>query len=214
MNCIIIGDKTPQKNKMSGWYGSKHINKTRTLLDNQISVLRKIFPGINIYYVYGFDSKKTEQTLARYDLNYYYNEFYSTTGESTSIKNAIEHINESSLIMSGDIILRASYFQDFDPAKSLIYVDTKSSGELGCTINNQDKVQYMSYDLNNQITNMFYLNTNSIKMFCDLIARHEHRNYFLFEIINKMIDEKLVFYAKNIKCERFNVTTKKRGKDL
>lgn len=214
MNCIIIGDKTPPKNKMGGWYGSKHINKTRTLLGNQISVLKKIFPDINIHYVYGFDSKKTEHVLALYDINHCYNDLYSTTGEVTSIKQAIEYIDEASLIMSGDIILRSSYFQGFDPEKSLIYVDNKSNEDLGCTINNQDKVQYMSYDLNNKITNMFYLNTNSIKMFCDLIAKHEHRNYFLFEIINKMIDQNLVFYAKNIRCEKFNTSIKKGVKKL
>lgn len=201
MNCIILADKYEKGSKSKGWSGSKMINKKHTLIKNQVSTIQKVFPKCRIYYVYGFDSKKVEEHLIsqQYEnFKAFYNEEYNTSGEIYAIAKTHECIDSDCLIIKGNIILKPSMFTNFHK-KNHIYISTEHSKELGCTTNEKQEVNYLFYDLDYSLLDMYYIDSVSIELFKKIIFRKEYKNYFLFEIINKMIDSGVTFKAKETK---------------
>lgn len=204
MNCIILGDSIPKKNKTKGWNGSKNINKTKKLIQNQIEVLSKAFPTSKIIYVYGFDHKNALQTLETYKkIIPIYNDDFSSHITVNSINCAMDHLHDSCFIISGEMILKSSNFKNFDKNKSYVYTDKEQYNMLGCNTINDNKISHICYDLSIPIADMLYISNQNSYLFSKLISRPEHRNWFLFEIVNKMIELNSVFYSNEIKTKRF-----------
>lgn len=204
MNCIIIADKPSKGTKSKGWSGLTPLNSRQTLIQNQIKTLRKNFPKSKIIYIYGFDSKKVEDYFAETVLDnfvYIKNNKFDSTGESYSVDLAKEFLNKECLIMYGNIILKSNSFKNFDKKKSHIYVGGKSSSALGCTLNEKGVVTHICYGLDKPISNVYYIGKKDIEKFKNMVTRNDYRNYFVFEIINKMIETETQFLASPVDRE-------------
>ena len=193
MNCIILADKPRKRNKTKGWNGCLPINSKKTLVENQISVLQSCFDKIKIYYVYGFDAKNVEDFFEKKNYKNVIpikNTLFETTGEINSISKTRQFLNTDTLLISGNVILSRSMFKNFSPSnsKSTIFISEKENKELGCSIDKANKITHLCYDLDNFFCEIVYLRKKHIEKFRTMVSKKEYRNYFLFEIINKMID--------------------------
>lgn len=200
MNCVILADKIFKGIKSKGWVGSLPVNSQSSLIDHQLKVIEKQFPRCKIFYVYGFDSKKVENYLHKIhkDVTFVNNEEYNKYGQIYSIYKVIDLIEKECLFLNGDLVLQPSMFKNFNKRYSQIFVNNKSSSELGASIDEKNNVQHISYGLDNLVTNMFFINEKSINNFKKNVENWNYRNYFCFEIINKMIEQGNNFKAQQI----------------
>lgn len=190
MNCIIIADKFNKGMKSKGCNGLIPINKKSNLFQNQYRVIKKVFPSSKIIYIYGFESKKIRNYLTNNydDVVSVHNKDFDTSGYIKSLSCASKYLGNSSLIFFGDLILSTQMFKHFDKKRSQVFVNKKTKNTLGCTIDNQNFVQNISYGLDNYLTNMYYIHKKDMPSFKYYVDEDKYRNYFLFEIVNNLID--------------------------
>jgi len=191
MNIIIIADKYQKRMKSKGCVGLiKYRNKN--ILSHQYKILQHIFPKSNIIYIYGFDNKrlvnyidKKKQEYANIQL--IYNSQYNIYNNAYSLYLAKNFLNDDCIIFFGDNIIKSSTFEDFKiTQESQIFIDNKSKNKIGCIINNH-QVHNISYDLDNILSEIYFISKSQITLFKNLISDNNNYNYFIFEIINKMI---------------------------
>lgn len=198
MNCIIIADKPYKGRKTKGWNGLAQVNKKETLVENQLRVISNKFPKSKIIYVYGFDAKKASNyfhQLNKKNVVGIYNHEFDTFGEINSFRHVIEYLNQDCLILTGNIVLKPSMFDNFTKSKSRskIFINTKQENELGCVLNEEQNIQNICYGLENYLIGMYYISSADITLFKQIINNYLCRNHFLFETINKMIDQHVTF---------------------
>jgi hypothetical protein len=83
---------------------------------------------------------------------------------------------------------------------SQIVLNKKSTSSLGCVINNK-KIHNIFYDLDNKIEEMYFIANKDIGKLKDILDQ-PIKNMFIFEIINKMIDNNVSFQP--LKIEKVN----------
>lgn len=195
MNCIIIADKYVKGMKSKGCYGLIPVNKKHNLFELQHKTIKKIFPRSKIIYVYGFESKKIKNNL----LNKYQdvigieNTEYESSGFVQSLRCASNYLDENCLIFFGDLIIKTDMFKEFDRSRCHIYLNKNHPTNLGCILDKKHNVQNISYGLDNYLSNIYYISKRDVENFSYYINNNKYRNYFLFEIINKMIDQGVTF---------------------
>lgn len=211
MKCIITADKAPKKNKTKGWYGNYQLNSRHTLVENQLFYLNKVFKDqeITIIYVYGFDKKGVERFFLQNqkklkNISLIFNKEHERFGQTHSVGLGCEQLGyDNLLVLSGTTILKSSYFLNFETDKSYVFTGNKES-LVGCSKDCFDKVEHISYDLDNGLHDIFHFNQNSIDSLYKITTSHYYRNHFLFEIINKMITtDNQDFYTKETKISSF-----------
>jgi CTP:phosphocholine cytidylyltransferase-like protein len=204
MNIIILGDKYQKNMKSKGCVGLIKYNRTNTLLENQYIICKSLFPKSKIVYVYGFDGKKFETYL--YDSNKkiipIYNKNYDKCNAGLSLSLAKDFLKDNCLIMNGNSILNKKIFESFKPNNSSqIFVNkNKKISDIGCIINDC-KIQNFSLDLSNNIYNIYYLSRKDSHILYNIIDNKKYNNYFIFELLNKMIDLGVSFvpiYVRNM----------------
>jgi len=196
MNIFIIGDKYQKGMKSKGCPALIPINKSTNIVQNQYKILKSIFPEANIIYISGFEYKKIQNFLTEHEeielnliINYNFNDYHDVD----SLSNALDYFDDDSIIISGYHILNKKIFRDFNNVfDSQIFVSENKIGELGCIIHD-DVVKNIGFDLSNYLTNIYYIKHQDAQIIKNYIEDKKFRNYFLFEIINILIDESIVF---------------------
>lgn len=192
MNIIILGDKYQKRMKSKGCVGLIKIN-SRNILQIQHKVLRQVFPEANIVYVYGFEGKKfnsfiNKSTLLNRDIISIYNPHYEKYNNAYSLSLTKDFLNDDCLILFGDLILSKKVFHKFtNNNDSQIFISKQNKNRLGCIIND-NKIENISYDLDNYLTDIYYLTRSHTNMIKNLLENKINYNCFIFEIINKLID--------------------------
>lgn len=194
MNIIIVADKYQKRMKSKGCVGLiKYLNKN--ILSHQYQILQNVFPKSNIVYIYGFDNKrlinyidKKKQKQEYKYLQLIYNSQYDTYNNAYSLYLAKNFLNDDCIIFFGDNIIKSSTFKDFKiTQESQVFIDNNSKNKIGCIINN-NQIYNISYDLDNILSEIYFISKSQITLFKNLISDNNNYNYFIFEIINKMID--------------------------
>lgn len=209
MNFIILADKYHKGMKSKGCLGLLPVNRKYNIFEFQYNNIKKVFPKSKIIYVYGFDHKKIENFLKQKnkfkDLVAIYNENYETYNYSYSLKQASDYLNDNSFITFGDVLFKHQIFEKFNPNNgSQIFINSKIKNTLGCTIENS-AIKNISFELNNYLSNIYYLHKKDTTHLFNMVNSKKYMNYFVFELINKMIDNNHNFSAfvknnKNITC--------------
>lgn len=202
MNCIILGDKYKKGMKSKGCSALISFNKS-TILHNQYSVLKQAFPSCKIIYIGGFESKKVETLIIKQytDIIFINNDLYEQKNEGYSLFLSKDFLNENTIIVSGYSILEDKLWKTFSIHDySQVFVSSRNDNEIGCAIQN-NSVLHIDFGLDNHITDMYYICKAHIGYLKNVIEDQSHHNCFLFEIINKLIDNNLTVkpYYKIIK---------------
>lgn len=205
MKCIILGDKYQKGMKSKGCAGLIRVNKKYNILQNQYYTLKSIFPDLEITYVYGFDGKKLLDFLSLSDLkiNCVYNEYHNkynhifSLGLVSSLFN-----NEDIIIVDGYKILDKKFFKKFNTDNSQIFINNATSYDsVGCVINKLGNIENLNFDLGNSLENIYYLDKQCSSAICPLIKDSRYYNYFIFEILNKLIDKGYVMHPKKVESQ-------------
>lgn len=200
MNIIILGDKYQKRMKSKGCVGLiKLYNKN--ILTHQYKGLKTKFPNANIIYVYGFDNKRFVSYVNKNVLNYpniklIYNPNYDKYNNVYSLNLINDYLNQDCLILFGDYVIKNTTFTNFKRTnESQIFISSKTKTRLGCIINN-NMIENISYDLDNYLSEIYFISKNQIEIFKSLVTNPAHHNYFIFEMLNKMIDinQKIIPY--------------------
>lgn len=204
MNFIILADKYQKKMKSKGSLGLLKINTRTNMIDYQYKQIKSFFPKAKIIYVYGFDHKKIENFLIEKnykDLIELYNPDYEKYNFTHSLKIASDYLDKECIITFGDVAFKAEIFKNFDKKNgSQIFINKKQKHNIGCVIND-NHIMNISFDLDNYLSQIYYLGKKDAKVLQTLIIEEKLKNYFVFEIINKLIDNNIIFtpFIKNNK---------------
>lgn len=212
MNFIILADKYKRGMKSKGAVGLFRLNQRYNMFEHQYNIIRKNFKKYKIIYIYGFDNKKVESYFHSNkkkfnNVHLVCNGSYAKYGCLYSLSQASDYMNNDFFILNGDSVFKSEVFKDFKPSGcSQIYVNPKEKYKLGCVIDENSLISNIAFDINNYLMDIFYIHKKdsaALKEYCQM---EKYRNYFIFEILNKMIDNGNNFKA-NI-CTKKNMSSK------
>jgi len=194
MNCIILGDKFQKRMKSKGCVGLFDLNN-KSIIQHQYRNIKQNFPYANIIYVHGFESKKLcsfvekNSTLAN-NMTMVHNAKYERYNQGYSLSLAQEYLNDGFLLLLGENIFNYHHMHNYinyNSHDSYVLLDKKHKGSLGCTITNQ-KIEHIAYDLDNSLCEIYYISKTHASYIKKLINNSAYYNYFIFELINKLLD--------------------------
>lgn len=196
MNFIILGDKFQKRMKSKGCVGLIKV-KNKPIIEHQYSTIKKFFPSAKIIYISGFEHKKISSFLDKNDLYkdivLLNNKNYEKYNNVYSLSLADNYLDDDCFIVFGDKILTKQMFKKFDASNGCqIFIDNSQKQSLGCIVQKLT-VETISYDLNNYLLDMYYLSSSCSKEIRHLIQTQKYHNFFIFEIINKLINNNTVF---------------------
>lgn len=205
MNFIILGDKPQKGMKSKGCVGLFKITRTHNIFEHQYAEIKKHFPKAKIIYISGFESKKFLSFLKKFG----YNDVISINNSEFNIKNqayslnlARSFIGKDCFIILGSNILNKNIFTNFNKnyGSQIFISKNKNKNQIGCIINN-NLVENLSFDLDNHVQNIYYLNYTATDSLKNLLFNAKNHNNFIFELINKLIDSGQIFRPYYIKNE-------------
>jgi len=200
MNIIIIADKFQKRMKSKGCVGLIKDKKNKFLFQKQYESLKKIFPESNIVYVYGFDGKRMDSYVNKYEKNFLdttfiHNEHYNNYNTAYSVYLCKEFLNNDCCILFGDNPVHKTTFKKFDPTiGSQIFLSNNAQSSLGSIIKD-NTIQNIAYDLDNKLSEIYFLQKDQALSLYNCIETKQFHQYFLFELINKLIDNKHKLYS-------------------
>lgn len=196
MNCIVLGDKFTKGTKSKGCCGLIKINNTTNLIENQYKVLQR-FEFSNIVYVYGFDSEKFLNYIQESKINTIniYNPNYNKYNYAHSLKMSCDFLNGDILIINGYQKVSNSIIKkiNLNSRTSQVLVKPISHNDTpGCIIRD-NSIHSFGYGLSNSVADIYYLNKDATSSLSDLISSDKYNHYFIFELLNIMIDQGTIF---------------------
>jgi CTP:phosphocholine cytidylyltransferase-like protein len=202
MRIIILGDRFKKGLKSKGCPGLIRANGDRsTIFDKQYHVFNQKFPNCEIIYVAGYDCKRLRHFIKK---NYQdkkivvlKNTDYERFNDVQSLNIAKEYLNDSCIIVSGYITPSMVTFDSLDKIYSQVFVTNKETS-IGCVVNNKI-VSNISFGLQNYISDIYYINKDDSLKLQKLIGVDSNKNCFLFEILNKIIEQDSIIKTHNIK---------------
>lgn len=190
MNFIILGDKYQKGMKSKGCAGLIKIDKHNHLFEYQYSIIKQYFPKADIVYIGGFESKKIETFINKNypDVVYVHNEQYDNFSDGYSISLIKNYLISDTFIILGYHILDKKLFENFNTKLGTqIVVTPNNQKQTGCIINN-NQIDNISFDLPNYVDDIYYLSMKDSATLQQIVSDIQYKNYFLFELINKLID--------------------------
>lgn len=163
------------------------VSPRKTLLDKQISSIKKAFPSSNIIVVTGFKIKTKKKLYS--DIKIIENENIEETNCLYSIALAMADIkiDDSLLVIPGNTYFKDNLFNKFDKTISQLWL-TKQYQELGCTVN-ENKIQHVMWTLTNYWSNISFFTGKELSLLKEIIRTQDGiEKLFLFEAINKIVD--------------------------
>jgi choline kinase len=168
------------------------INGSETILDRQVGLVKEQVNYRNIVLVVGFKPEFFNNLPV--GVTKVENPDYKTTNVVNSLKIGSQVINKPKklLIVYGDLFFKKPI--DIRPmiqgGKSSILINKSKyveDSEVGCNIIDGN-LKYMIWSFQNKWGQMLYLEGKELDIFLDLINQERTKKYFLFEIVNKVID--------------------------
>jgi CTP:phosphocholine cytidylyltransferase-like protein len=190
MNFIILADKYIKGMKSKGGTGLVKVNSRFNLFETQHKIITKNFKNPKIIYVYGFDGKKISHF---FDQRKYsnvipiYNENYEKYNNTYSLSLAQKYIEKDFFILFGYSIFKKQIFENFNKSNSQIFLNNKTKNHIGCIVDNEN-VNHICFDINNYIMDIYYISKADAPLMKELCTTPRYKNYFIFELLNKMVD--------------------------
>lgn len=200
MNIIILADKFQKRMKSKGCVGLIKDKKNKALIQKQYNSIKSIFPQSKVAYVYGFDAKRMDTYIHKYcdsfpDITFVRNEHYNEYNTTYSLYLSKNFLNDDCCIAFGDTFFSKTIFKKFNQTRgSQVFISNNAQSTLGSVIKD-DTIQNIAYDLDNKLSEIYFLQRNEALSLQNIIDTKEFNQYFLFELINKLIDHKHKLYS-------------------
>lgn len=190
-------------------------NKQKPLIIKQIdNIFQKYGKKINIYIIIGFEYDKFLKIINEFypailykNIICIYNKLYFESNSAYSFELALNLIDSGSCLVIQNGI-STNYFPKTD-LKSLLPIIRNNNNEsfnIGLTLNNK-KVQYVFYDLPNKWSEILYIRSSDIDKIKKNITQYNLKQKFLFELINLLIDDNIIFETEHISSKDISKIT-------
>tara|TARA_B100001778_G_scaffold327237_1_gene324987 strand:+ start:5169 stop:5855 length:687 start_codon:yes stop_codon:yes gene_type:complete len=208
--CCIFSYNVTKGMKSIGPIGSlKKNNKTDTLILQQIKYVRDIFRNVDIYIVTGFGASKLLKDIPEKKyIHYIDNDQYENKNYGYALNLFLKHITSSLdsydgvFFLDSNIIIKSLTYKKIKQSWVVLRnISKKNKSEyLGAKFD-ADNLQYLFYNIGNKAwCKSFYLTKQDLLSIIE--TRNFHDNMFIFEILNKIIED------KNIKIQSYDVHAK------
>jgi len=179
-------------------FGPKYLYKDKfgkPILETQIKSIKDVYPKAEIILVGGYEIEKTLRYKTD-DIRIVENQLFNETNEVEDLRLALNNTNKKHVItISSDLIFNKYAIQNITVNPSLVF-DTKSqlvNSDLGITCVDR-QVERIDLLLEKKWCHISYFESkhlNALKRMC----KKANNKLFLFEIINKMINEGYIFHG-------------------
>jgi choline kinase len=198
-------------------YGPKcliGLNKKENILTRQIRIIRDVFPINNIVLVCGFKAdflmKNSPQDILKIE-----NEHYETTNICRSIGMGLRACKSQRVcVIYGDLIFNEQALEclDFNKSSTLVGEHLMTEKEVGCIYNERGNLENIMYDLPCKWSQITMFMDNELSMLKNYCWSRSCDQWFGFEVINKIIDNRGRF--KSIRNDKAKVIDIDNIRDL
>lgn len=201
INALILAPEITKGMKSFGSKSLLEIKKKISIIEYQISTLKDIDKNISITTAIGFESEKILPVLDKHGVKHTYNPEYKYTNQSYSLKIFLEDnpsIDNLLIINNGILFKKKTITKNMLTGVSKIFVldKIKENFSLGCS--QQEKIEYIFYDLPELWSECVYLNLEAINTIKYAILNNQVNQMYLFELINKVINLEQTFKKQHI----------------
>jgi len=199
--------------------GNKY--KQKPLVIKQIdNIIQRYTKNTDIYIVIGFEHDKFLKILDQfYPSDQYpniikiYNKNYELSNSAYGVSLALNSIESGNTLIIQNGILTDYYPKTLNKSILPILNDKKKdeSFTIGLTITNK-KVEYVFYDLPNTWSEILYINNSDIQKIKTVLMEQNIKQKFLFEFINILIDNNIVFETELISSKNISKVTNHKTK--
>jgi choline kinase len=173
----------------------------RPLINRQIDILQRKFPGSEIIVIYGFNKSLVAKALPS-DITVCENDIFDKTNVAYSLLLGLETASyENVLIVYGDLVFTEKMFDKLNFANSFAICAKMRKNEVGI-IANEDYVCDFNYSAKNKWSQICFLLEQEKELFIDYANKKYAERYFGFEILNGVINNggvlKVIYKNDNI----------------
>jgi hypothetical protein len=173
------------------------------LIVDQILKIKQNKNRYDIHIVVGFEHKKILSIIEDYkikNIDLVYDSEYEHHNSSGALLSVIDKVQDKFIVFEDGVISSEI------PNTNTTYLPTldKNSTEFNIgTTSNNSKIEYLFYDLPNLWAEFFSVSSNNTKEIKELLThnRSKVKKMFLFEMINFLIDNDIVFVDCKIKSK-------------
>lgn len=189
--------------------GPKYFYKYKniSIIEYQIKQLKKHRCFNNVHLMTGFGHEKIKKNITDQQINIIYNNNYFSQemgGNFQLVLNSLD-LDNGILFINNGIITKINWNKYIDPNHNSIFYLNKKNNNFNIGFNSIDNL-YLFYDLPIPWAEIFYLNGPTLKNIKNSNLKISN-NLFLFEIINMLYNNGVVFNTINLpnnKIFKFN----------
>jgi hypothetical protein len=215
LDALIIAPEITKGMKSLGSKALLNIKNSVSILDFQISELKKINKNIKIFIATGFESEKIKKISQKYsNVTIIENTAYETSNQAKCLSLFTnEYESHNLLVVSNGILFKNNALQIVSNDVSKIFVIDKPKNNFTIGCNTGQSVNYLFYDLPIPWSECIFLDRQAIESLRDIIIKHNINQLYLFEIINLMIDKYHVSF-KSVEIAKKNIMKINTIKDI
>jgi choline kinase len=176
-------------------YGPKAlipIKYGQNILQRQLSIIDQTLVDYNLVLICGFEAEKMISCSPPNAIKVE-NELYEDTNVARSVAIGLRSIPNCNrlLLINGDLVFSENTIDSIDYNRSSVLVsdDCMSDSEVGCIVNSRGNLENMMYDLPKKWSQIAYFQDKELEMLRSIVCNRKNRKMFMFEIINKIIEE-------------------------
>lgn len=167
-----------------------------TIIDYQINQIKKCLSSdANITIATGFEAEKIKRSISeKHNVKFIYNPKYKTTNQAECLSLYLKNnFSENLFVISNGIIFKNTKFDIGKQSGSKIFVIDKPKYNFTIGCSDSENTEYLFYDLPVIWSECFFLDKIGIDMLKVISNKENIEQLYLFELINKLIDNQIIF---------------------
>jgi len=196
---VIICDLHGYRMKSYGSTSLLQIGQDK-LIDSQIKIIDHFFSKYEIILCLGFDAESTIKYIRQKyshnnNIRIIENQLFEKYNSCESLRLSLNNtVNDKIFVIDGGILLNKQCFKNMSLDNNYLFSQSISDGlDIGFNINENKKIEYISYGGSSVWSEILYINGKDIEFLKRVLSTGNFKNKFIFEVINELIKMKITF---------------------
>ncbi len=196
ISVVLLYDASVNRMKSYGPIALFNINEYTKILDYHISFIHAYFAKPEIIICVGSESEK----IIKYVQNKYYNtdvrivenQMYQDTNTCESLRLCLNNIHSNNILLINALTLPKKIVPIKQSNVMLYITENSKKSDVGININENNKVEYMSFCAKNAWLDIMWItNKTIITSIKKILSQESYKKKMWFELINDMILRKI-----------------------
>lgn len=196
ISVVLLYDASVNRMKSYGPVALFNINEYTKILDYHISFIHAYFAKPEIIICVGSESEK----IIKYVQNRYYNtdvrivenQMYQDTNTCESLRLCLNNIHSNNILLINALTLPKKIAPIKQSSVMLYITENSKKSDIGININENNKVEHMSFCAKNAwLDIMWVTNKSIITSIKKILSQDSYKKKMWFELINDMISRKI-----------------------